>query len=56
MHFFHLFIIIVLLNATVLPRSYFFLCLCLLAMFSETDVKLYCTWSSFIEMGQAHYK
>ena len=32
------------------------LCLHLLAMFSETDVKLYCAWSSFIELGQAHYK
>ena len=22
----------------------------------ETDVKLYCAWSSFLEVGQAHYR
>ena len=43
-------IIIVLSHATVLPRSFF------IRMYYETDVMLCSAWSSFLELGQAHYK
>ena len=27
-----------------------------LAMYYKSDVKLYCAWNSFLELGQVHYK
>ena len=53
--FYQLVIIFVLSDAIVLPRSCF-LCMHFLAMYYESDVKLYCAWSSFLELAQAHYK
>ena len=53
--FYQLVIIIVLSGATVLPRSWF-LCTFFLAVDYETDMMRYSAWSSFLELGQAHYK
>ena len=39
----------------VLPGSCF-LCMYFLVLFYEPDVMMYCAWSSFLEVGQAHYK
>ena len=38
------------LKIMVLPRSFF------IPMYYETDVILCSAWSSFLELGQAHYK
>ena len=35
---------------------FFFKCMYFLAMYFESDVILYCAWSSFLELGQVHYK
>ena len=53
--FYQVIIIIGLSDATVLPRSCF-LCMYFLAMDYETDMMRYSAWSSFLELGQAHYK
>ena len=55
--FYQLVITIVLSGAAVLllPRSCF-LCMFFVAMDYETDVIRYSAWSSFLELGQVHYK
>ena len=49
--FYQLVITSVLSNAMLLPRSMY-----CLAVYYVTDVMLYCAWSSFLELGQAHYR